>query len=125
MRRDTVLAKVKDSISFKYFMDLADAKLSNSTELFPSEVLEKAVEKSLKVLHNEAICKAVSADKPQQKSSKKLHFSQPSRQQQQQQPKGSFVSSSGKSSFCSAAFSSSSSSKASSSSSRCGKGKKF
>ena len=34
--RDTVLAKVKDSISFESFMDFCNAKLSGSTELFPA-----------------------------------------------------------------------------------------
>ena len=39
---DTVLAKVKDSVSFESFMDLCSAWLSN-TELFPADILEKAV----------------------------------------------------------------------------------
>ena len=41
-RHDTVLAKVKDSISFKSFMDLRNARLSNSTKIFPEDILEKA-----------------------------------------------------------------------------------
>ena len=57
-RRDAVLAKVNDSIFFESFMDLCNDRLSASTELFPSEDLEKAVEKSSQVLHDEAICKA-------------------------------------------------------------------
>ena len=124
-RHDTVLAKVKDSISFESFMDLHNARLSNSTELFPADILEKAVERSSKVLHNEAIRKAEVQEKPQHKGMK-LHFLQQSRQQPppQQQSKWSCGSSSGKSSFFSA-FSSSSSSKASSSSSRRWKGKRF
>ena len=73
-RRDAVLAKVKDSISFESFMDLRNARLSNSTELFPSNVLEKGVEKSSRALHDETIRKAVPQEKPQHKSGKKLHF---------------------------------------------------
>ena len=83
--RDSVLTKVKDSICFESFMDLCNAKLSGFTELFLFEVLEKAVEKSSRVLPDVAIRKAASADKPQQKSAKMLHFSQPSPKQQQQQ----------------------------------------
>ena len=45
-RRDTVLAKVKDSITFKSFMDLRNANIFSGTELFPADVLNKAVEKS-------------------------------------------------------------------------------
>ena len=63
-QRDTVLAKVKDSVSFESFMDLLNVRLSSSTELFPAEVLEKAVGKSSKVLFDEAILKAVSEGEP-------------------------------------------------------------
>ena len=80
-RCSTVMAKVKDSISFKSFMDLQNTRLFNS-ELFPADILEKTVEKSFRVLHDEAIWKAVSQEKPQHKS-EKLHFSQLSQQQQQ------------------------------------------
>ena len=41
-------------------MDLRNAKLSSGSDLFPAEVLEKAVEKSSKVLRDEDIQKAVS-----------------------------------------------------------------
>ena len=107
--------KVKDSISFQFFMDLCNVKLSSGSDLFPADVLEKAVEKSSKILHDEAIQKVVSCDKFASKR-KKLDFSQPSRQQQQ--PKSSSGSSAGSSFPCS-------SSEASCSSSRRGKGKKF
>ena len=107
-RRNVVLAKVKDPISF---MDLRNARLSNSTKPFPVDILEKEVERSSKVLHDEAIHKAMSQEKPQYKV-KKLHFSQPSCQQQQQkqpqQSKQSYESSAWKSSFSSASSSSSS-----------------
>ena len=118
-QRDAVLAKVKDSMLFESFMDLRNAKLSSGLDLFLAEVLEKAIEKSSKVLLDEAIRKAVSCDKPASRG-KKLHFSQSSCQQQQSNK--STVSSSG-SSFQSSLTSSSS--KASSSSSHRGKGKKF
>ena len=121
---DAVLAKVKDSISFESFMDLSNDKLSGSTELFLGDILEKAVEKSSWVLHDEDIPKAVSADKPPRTSVKKLHFSQSSRQQQHQ-PKCPSVPLSCKSSFPSSASAFSSGSKTSSSSARRGKGKKF
>ena len=61
---DAVLAKVKVSVSFESFMDLRNAMISSRTELFPADVLDKAIEKSSKVLHDEAIQKAVSGDKP-------------------------------------------------------------
>ena len=124
-RQDAVLAKVKDSMSFEYFIDLRNAKVSSGSELFPADVLEKAVKKSLKVLHNEAIRKAVSRDKPASHG-KKLHFSttrhqqQRSQQQQSKNPAGSSVGSSFRSSSLT-----SSSCIASSSSSRRGRGKKF
>ena len=114
-----MLAKVKDSISFGSFMDLQNAKLSSGTELFPAAVLEKAMERSSKVLHDEAIWKAVALDNPQK--GKKLHFSQSSRQQQQsKRSSGSLTSFSFRSSSLA-----SSSSEASSFSSHRGKGKKF
>ena len=74
-RRDVVWAKVKDSISFESFMDLRNAKLSSGSDLFLTDVLVKAMERSPKVLHDEAIRKAVAQDKPQSEG-KKLHFSQ-------------------------------------------------
>ena len=45
-RRNVVLAKVKDSVSFESSMGLQNARLSSSTTLFPVYILEKAVEKS-------------------------------------------------------------------------------
>ena len=62
-----MLAKVKDSVSFESFMDLRNAKLSSGTELFPVDVLEKAVERSSKVLHDETISKSVIQENPQSK----------------------------------------------------------
>ena len=72
-RRDTVLAKVKDSISFESFMDFSNARLSSSTKLFPADILEKVVGRSSKALHGEATRKAMVQEKPQHKD-KKLHF---------------------------------------------------
>ena len=117
-RLDDVLAKVKDSISFESFTKLRNAKLSLSAELFAAE----AVEKSSHVLHDEAIRKAVSAEKLAHKSAKKLYFSQPS--QQQQQAKCLSVTTAGKSSYHPSASGSSSGYKTSSSARR-GKWKKF
>ena len=73
-RRNAVLARVKDSISFESFMDLRNSKLSSLAELFPAEAVEQAVERSSRVLHDEAIRKAVSANKPARKSAKKFIF---------------------------------------------------
>ena len=123
--RDAVLAKVKDPMSFESYKDRWNSKVSSGEELFPAEVLEKAVEKSSKVLHDEAIRKAGTCNRPSTRG-KKLHFSTMPCQQQcsrRQHSKKSTGSSSG-SSFC-ASLSMSSSSKAYSSSSRQGKGKKF
>ena len=77
-----VLVKVKDSVSFESFMDLRNAKLSSGSVLFPADILEKALEKFSKVLHDEAVRMAVSCDKPASKG-KKLHFSQLLLQQKQ------------------------------------------
>ena len=94
--RDAVLAKVKDSMSFKSYMDLRNSKISTGKELFLTKVLDKAIKKPSKVLHNKAIRKAVTSDKPSTHG-KKLHFSTTPRQQQcpQQHPKKSTSSSSG------------------------------
>ena len=117
---DAVLVKVKDSMSFESFMDLRNAKISLGKELFLADVLNKAIENSSKVLHDEAIRKAVSRDKLAFRG-KKLHFSTAPRQQQQsKKPVGSPT----RSSFRSSSLTSSSS-KAFSSSSRQEKGKKF
>ena len=43
--RDAVLTKVKDSISFESFMDLRNLPLSGFSKLFPTEAIEKAIEK--------------------------------------------------------------------------------
>ena len=72
-RCDAVLAKVKDSMSFESFMDLRNVKVSVGSELFSAEVLEKVVKESSNVLHDEAIRKTVSRDKPASRS-KKLHI---------------------------------------------------
>ena len=111
---DAVLTSVRDNISFELFMDLRNILLTGSSELFPKEAVEKAIEKSSQVLHDEAIRKAVSQDKLAKKFMKQLKFSQSSWQLQ--------------SSKCSGRCSSSaplSGSKAPSPSSRCGRGKKF
>ena len=63
-RSDAVLVKVKDSI-FNSFMDLRNTRFSNSTGLSPADILEKALERSSKVLHDEAICKAMVQEKLQ------------------------------------------------------------
>ena len=73
-QRDAVLAKVKDSVSFESFMDFRNSKISMGEELFPTDVLVKAIEKSSKVLHDEAIRKAVTRNKPSARG-KKRHFS--------------------------------------------------
>ena len=67
--RDAVIMKVKDSISFESFMDLWNLQWPGSSELFPTEAVEKAVEKLLSVLHDEAIRKTVSTEKSAFKSS--------------------------------------------------------
>ena len=69
-RRDAAQAKVKDSVSFESFMDLRNAKLSSGSDLFLATVLEKAVEKSSRVLIDEAIRKAISRDKLASKGKK-------------------------------------------------------
>ena len=74
-RRDAILTKVKGSISFESFMDLHNSPFSESTELFLKEAVEKAVEKSSRVLHDRVIQKAVSAENLAQEATKHLHFS--------------------------------------------------
>ena len=81
------------------YMDLRNSKISSGEELFPTDVLEKAIEKSSKVFHNEALRKVVTQNKPSIRG-KKLHFSTTPRQQQrsqQQHPKKSAGSLSGSS----------------------------
>ena len=72
--KDMVVAKVKDSVSFESFVDLRNYKISTGDELFPTDVLNLAIEKVSKVLHDEAIRKAVTRDK-HLSSGKKLQFS--------------------------------------------------
>ena len=54
-RRDAVLGKLKDNMTSESFIDLCDAPLSGSAELFLWKALQKAVEKSCHALHDEAI----------------------------------------------------------------------
>ena len=84
--RDAVLTKVKYAVSFESFMDLRNSTISMGEELFLTDVLDKAIEKSSKVLHAEAIKKAVTRDKPST-SGKKLPFSTTPRKQQVPQPR--------------------------------------
>ena len=121
-RKDAVLAKVKDSMSFEFFIDHRNSTISTGDELFPPDVLKQAIKKVSKMLHDEAIRKAVTLDKPSSRG-KKLQFSSSSWKQRGPQSKKPTGSTSGSSFLQSAAKSSSS--KASSSSFRQGKGKKF
>ena len=100
-------------------MDLYNLKLSRSSELFPSE----AVENSSHILHDEAVRKAMSAEKPTRKCAKKIHFSQSMRQQQS--AKHPSLTTSSKTLDCPSSSGSSSGSKTFSSSSQRVKGKKF
>ena len=59
-------------MSFDSFMDLHNAPLSQSAQLFLREALKKALERSSHVLYDEAIRKAVAMDEPK----KRLQFSQ-------------------------------------------------
>ena len=63
-------------------MDLPNPPLSGFMALFPKDAVEWAIEKSSRVPHDETIWKAVFLDKPAKKSTKRLRFSQSSRQQQ-------------------------------------------
>ena len=72
-RRDVVLAKVKDAVSFESFMHLRSSKIWTGEELSLMDILDKAIEKSSKVLHDEAIRKAVTCNKPST-CGKKLHY---------------------------------------------------
>ena len=63
-------------------MDLRNLPLSGSMELFSKKTVEKTIKKFSLVVHNEAIRKAVSGEKPARKATKRLHFSQSSRPQQ-------------------------------------------
>ena len=112
-------------MSIESFMNLRNGRISLGAELFPVDVLDKAVKKLSKVLHDEAIRKEVSRVKPAS-CGNKLHFSATPHQQQhsqQQQSKKLAMSSVGLS-FRSSSLTSSSS-KSPSSSSHWGKKKKF
>ena len=104
-------------------MDLWNLPLSRSSELFPSETVEKVMEKSSRDLQDEAIRKAVSTEKPARKSTKNLHFCQST--QLQQVAKCPSLPASRKSSRHPSASGLFSGSMASSSSSCRDKGKKF
>ena len=67
-------------MSYESFMDLRNFKI------FPTDVPDKAIKKPSKVLHSEAIRKAVTRDKPST-CGKKLHFSNTPRKQQGSQPR--------------------------------------
>ena len=73
--RDVVPGKIKDSMSVESFMDLKRTSPSSSLELFSEEAVEKAVKKSSRLLHAEAICKAVTPEKLTKKS--RRSFSSP------------------------------------------------
>ena len=79
-RRDAASTKVKDDIPFESFMDLRNAPLSGSSELFPKEAVEKAIEKSSQVFHDKAIRKTNFQGKPAKKSTRRLQFFQSSQQ---------------------------------------------
>ena len=81
-----VLTKMKGSVSFESFMDLRNYKISTGNKLFPTDVLNQAIEKASEVLHDEAIRKAVTRDKPLSRG-KKLQFSTMPRKQQGPQSK--------------------------------------
>ena len=58
--RDAVLGKLKDNVSFDSVMELCNTAPSSSYDLFPRDSLDKVVEKSSRILHEEAIRKVVS-----------------------------------------------------------------
>ena len=72
--RDVVLGKVKDNISFDFFMELHNAPLCGLTKLFPYGALERAAEKSSQVLHDEAIRKVVTMGKKKKQILRKTIF---------------------------------------------------
>ena len=72
--QDAVLGKVNDNMSFNSFMD--------SHDLLCRLALDKVVQKSSHVFHNEVICKVVSLEKLAKAKPKKLHFCQQSREAQ-------------------------------------------
>ena len=86
--RDAVLAKIKDNISFKYFMDLCNSPLSGSSEHISKDTVEKAVVKATHVLRDEAVRKAVTQDKPTKEPQKCLQFLQSMKQAQSSKQSG-------------------------------------
>ena len=85
---DAVLGKLKDNMSFESFMDLCSVLESGSAELFPQEALERALEKSSCVFHDEAIREVVTIDKLLRKPTKRLQFSHAACQAQSTTPSG-------------------------------------
>ena len=77
---DSLKIDVFQNISSKFehrsLMNLHSSPLLVSTELFSRVAVEKAIEKSSRVLHDEAIQKAVATEKLARKMVKRLHFSQ-------------------------------------------------
>ena len=120
---DIILGKLRDKVSFNSFMELRNASLSGSLDFFPRNSSDKAVEKSSLVLHDEAVRKAVTLEKPPKKLVKKIQFSQES--WQSQSAKCSGPQSWAPSVRGASATPSSSSSKGSSSSGKCGRRNRF
>ena len=65
---------MKGVSGFESFTKLCNAPLSGSTDLFPQDAVERAMENSSHVLHDEAIRKVVTMEKGQKKCAKKLQF---------------------------------------------------
>ena len=74
--------ETEDDIPFKSSIDLCNAPLSGSSGPFLREALEKAVEKSSRVLHDKAIKKSMTQEKPSKKPAKEIQFSQLAHQTQ-------------------------------------------
>ena len=70
-----MLGKLKDNMSFDSFMELLTTPFSSLSDLFLHNSLNKVLKKSSCVLHDEAIQKAVSFEKPSKKWPKKIQFS--------------------------------------------------
>ena len=122
--QNSVLGNVKDNMSFNSFMELWNASLSDSPDLFPRSTLGKMGGKSSCVHLDEAIFKAVSLEKPAKAKLKNLHFSQQSWHAQSAKrpsPRSSQLAS-GSDAYTDSSLSSC---KASSFSSKCRKGKRF
>ena len=56
-------------------MEVCSTPLTSLTELFQLGALERAAERSVQVLHDEAVRKVIMMDKKQHKPMKKLQFS--------------------------------------------------